>query len=60
MGLVALGVKICCIASIEEARTAVALGATAIGLVSAMPSGPGVIPEAEIREIANEDRKSVV
>lgn len=48
-----LGVKICCIASVEEARTAVASGATAIGLVSAMPSGPGVIPEAQIREISD-------
>ena len=45
-------VKICCIASIEEARLAVAHGASALGLVSEMPSGPGVIPEALIREIA--------
>lgn len=45
-------VKICCIASVEEARRAIAQGASAIGLVSAMPSGPGVIPEATIAEIA--------
>lgn len=45
-------VKICCISSLDEARLAVAYGACAIGLVSAMPSGPGVIPEALIREIA--------
>ena len=45
-------VKICCIASVQEARMAVAAGAGALGLVSAMPSGPGVIEEALIGEIA--------
>lgn len=45
-------VKICCIASADEARTAIAHGANALGLVSRMPSGPGVIPEPRIREIA--------
>ena len=45
-------VKICCIASIEEARLAIRCGASAIGLVSEMPSGPGVISEAWIKEIA--------
>ena len=45
-------VKICCISSIEEAHTAIRFGATAIGLVSEMPSGPGVISEELIREIA--------
>src|SRR5437870_962380 len=45
-------VKICCIGSIEEARMAVELGASALGLVSAMPSGPGPIPEELIAEIA--------
>jgi phosphoribosylanthranilate isomerase len=44
--------KICCISSIAEAKLAVRLGASAVGLVSEMPSGPGVIPEARIREIA--------
>ncbi len=44
--------KVCCIASLEEARLAIDLGATAVGLVSAMPSGPGVIPEELIAEIA--------
>ena len=44
--------KICCIASVDEARAAIAHGASALGLVSAMPSGPGVIPEASIAEIA--------
>jgi phosphoribosylanthranilate isomerase len=45
-------VKICCIASREEALTAIRFGASALGLVSEMPSGPGVIPEDTIREIA--------
>ncbi len=45
-------VKICCIASINEAKTAIAYGASALGLVSAMPSGPGVISEKKIAEIA--------
>jgi phosphoribosylanthranilate isomerase len=45
-------VKICCISSIEEARMAMRAGADALGLVSAMPSGPGVIAEAAIAAIA--------
>ena len=45
-------VKICCISSVAEAHAAVAAGADAIGLVSAMPSGPGVIDEDLIAEIA--------
>jgi len=45
-------VKVCCIASVEEARAAVACGAAAVGLVSEMPSGPGVIAEELIAEIA--------
>ena len=45
-------VKICCIADLQEARLAVGAGASAIGLVSAMPSGPGPIEEAEIARIA--------
>ena len=45
-------VKICCISSVAEARAAVAAGADAIGLVSAMPSGPGVIGEDLIAEVA--------
>lgn len=45
-------VKVCCITSVEEMRTAVECGASAVGLVSAMPSGPGVIPEELIAEIA--------
>ena len=45
-------VKICCMASIEEAWLAIDLGASAVGLVSEMPSGPGVISEDLIHEIA--------
>jgi phosphoribosylanthranilate isomerase len=45
-------VKICCMTSIEEMRLAVNFGASAVGLVSAMPSGPGVITEERIIEIA--------
>jgi len=43
--------KVCCIESLEEARLAVHLGASALGLVSAMPSGPGVIDEEAITRI---------
>jgi len=45
-------IKICCIASIDEARLAIEAGASALGLVSAMPSGPGVISWERIAEIA--------
>ena len=45
-------VKVCCIADIDEARLAIGAGASAIGLVSAMPSGPGPIDEADIARIA--------
>ena len=44
--------KVCCISSIEEARVAVTAGASALGLVAEMPSGPGPIPDALIAEIA--------
>jgi phosphoribosylanthranilate isomerase len=45
-------IKICCINSVEEARMAVAFGASAIGLVGKMPSGPGPIADELIRNIA--------
>ena len=45
-------IKICCISSIEEAKLAIKYGASAIGLVSEMPSGPGVISEDLIEKIA--------
>jgi phosphoribosylanthranilate isomerase len=44
-------VKICCIKSPDEARLAIAHGASALGLVSSMPSGPGMIDEAAIARI---------
>lgn len=46
-----LRVKICCIRSVDEARVAVGMGAAALGFVSQMPSGPGVISEGKIAEI---------
>lgn len=45
-------VKVCCISSQAEADLALAAGAHALGLVSAMPSGPGVIDEALIAAVA--------
>ena len=44
-------VKICCIASIDEAWLAINHGASALGFVSRMPSGPGPIEEELIAEI---------
>ncbi|MFC2133003.1 phosphoribosylanthranilate isomerase [Bacteroidota bacterium] len=46
-------IKICCIASVEEANLAIEYGASALGLVSSMPSGPGVIQEERIKQIAD-------
>jgi phosphoribosylanthranilate isomerase len=45
-------VKICCISSLEEASLAIRYGASALGLVSEMPSGPGVLTDDAIAEIA--------
>ncbi|QTN40047.1 phosphoribosylanthranilate isomerase [Cryomorphaceae bacterium] len=45
-------VKICCISSLDEAQLAIDAGASALGLVGPMPSGPGVIDNALIAEIA--------
>jgi len=45
-------VKICCTRSIAEGQLAVQAGAAAVGLVSAMPCGPGVIPATRIAAIA--------
>lgn len=45
-------VKICCIRSLDEAWTAIRHGASALGLVSRMPSGPGVLPDEDIASIA--------
>lgn len=45
-------IKICCIASVAEAQLAVAQGADVLGLVSHMPSGPGVISDERIAQIS--------
>lgn len=45
-------VKICCIANEREAFSAIEAGASALGLVGAMPSGPGPISDREIYRIA--------
>src|SRR5215203_4781778 len=44
-------VKICCISSVDEAWVAINHGASALGFVSKMPSGPGPIEESLIAEI---------
>jgi len=44
-------VKICCISSLGEARTAIGYGASALGFVGKMPSGPGVISDDLIYKI---------
>jgi phosphoribosylanthranilate isomerase len=48
----AANTKICCIADLAEAQMAIGAGASSLGLVSAMPSGPGVIADELIAEIA--------
>ena len=45
-------VKICCISSIEEAKMAISFGASALGLVANMPSGPGIISDELILTIS--------
>lgn len=45
-------VKICCISSVAESQTAIKHGASALGLVGNMPSGPGIITDTLINQIA--------
>jgi phosphoribosylanthranilate isomerase len=45
-------IKVCCIQSVEESLLAIRWGASAVGLVSTMPSGPGSIPLETIASIA--------
>lgn len=52
-------IKICCISSLEEAKLAMSAGATALGLVGHMPSGPGVISDELIKDIAKEIPKEI-
>jgi phosphoribosylanthranilate isomerase len=47
-------VKVCCMKSIDEVWMAIEAGASAIGLVSPMPSGPGPISNEKAAEIAAE------
>jgi phosphoribosylanthranilate isomerase len=44
-------VKICCTQSVDEAWLAIDAGASALGFVSAMPSGPGIISDDHIAAI---------
>lgn len=44
-------IKVCCIASPDEARAAIEAGADALGLVARMPSGPGPIADEQIAEV---------
>jgi phosphoribosylanthranilate isomerase len=44
-------IKVCCIASPQEAAMAIQAGVDALGLVARMPSGPGVISDAQIAEM---------
>jgi phosphoribosylanthranilate isomerase len=44
--------KVCCIKNVNEANLAIDYGASTLGLVSQMPSGPGPIPIDLIRRIA--------
>ena len=46
-------VKICCMASVEEARICAAHGVDLVGLVGPMPSGAGVITPGKCREISD-------
>ena len=52
MNLYKTHIKICCISSIQEANMAIEAGASALGLVGNMPSGPGIISDELIAEIA--------
>lgn len=45
-------IKICCIKSVAEAKKAILCGASALGLVGRMPSGPGPIEDDVIFQIA--------
>ena len=46
-------IKICCISSLSEADAAMRAGASAIGLVGPMPSGPGIIDDELIATIVS-------
>ena len=46
-------VKVCCISNVDEASLAIRYGASALGLVSEMPSGLGVVSEGLIAQVAS-------
>lgn len=46
-------VKVCCISSEEELGLAVRSGASAVGLVAGMPSGPGIVSDDLIARLAS-------
>lgn len=46
-----LRIKVCCMQSVEETRLAIRYGAAALGFVSAMPSGAGIVDEETIASI---------
>lgn len=50
-------VKVCCIADPDEAERAIAAGAAVLGLVSHMPSGPGVISDDMAARVAGHVRQ---
>lgn len=53
-------IKICCIQSVAEAECAARAGADAIGLVAAMPSGPGPIADEAIATITDAMRGRIM
>ena len=52
-------IKICCISSEAEAKMAIQFGASALGLVAKMPSGPGIISDELIKTLARSVPPSV-
>jgi len=52
-------IKVCCIQNLAEANLAILAGASALGLVSEMPSGPGVINENVLVEIARQTKDAI-
>lgn len=54
-----VSIKICCIQTEGEALLAARAGADMIGLVGAMPSGPGPIPDSEIASISDRMRERI-
>jgi phosphoribosylanthranilate isomerase len=46
-------VKVCCISNVDEAKLAIRYGASALGLVSEMPCGSGVVSEGLIAQVAS-------